>query len=163
MPLLPDSSGFLLCFHGPLISFSICIQLHKHKGSRGLSATGAFTININKCLLFQRRGKKRDEETDPGNTDIMPIYMMYTNTDILKSRVLHGNVTFVWLRWPNWVTVLGVKLLRNLGMMIRSGGGHRTPFFLPAPVTECQGTNLNLLSCFDALFLNTKSQKPLSL
>lgn len=62
----------------------------------------------------------------------MPIYTMYTNTDILKSRVLHGNVTFVWLKWPNWVTVLSVKLLRNLAMMIWCEGvtGHLL-FFLP--------------------------------
>lgn len=42
------------------------------------------------------------------------VYRMYTNTDILKRRVLHGNVTFVWLRWPDWVTVRGGNLLREL-------------------------------------------------
>lgn len=45
---------------------------------------------------------------------IVFVYRMYTNTDILKRRVLHGNVTFVWLRWPDWVTVRGVNLLREL-------------------------------------------------
>lgn len=51
----------------------------------------------------------------------MGFYRMYTNIDIVKRRILHGNVTFVWLWWPDWVTVLSAKLVRKL--MIRSGGG----------------------------------------
>lgn len=45
--------------------------------------------------------------------------------------------------------------------MVMMGGGGKTPFFPPDQVLEHQGTNLNLLSCFDALFPDAKSQKPL--
>lgn len=68
MPFLPDSSGFLLCFHSPSFSFYFFIQLPKYsapfflfyffKRSRGLSATRAFNINRKKMFAVSKEGKK---------------------------------------------------------------------------------------------------------
>lgn len=78
----------------------------------------------------------------------MGVYRMYTNIDIVKRRVLHGNVTFVWLWWSDWVTVLSAKLMRKL--MIRSRGGSQGTFF---SMTRCQNIRTLISTFFHALVL----------
>lgn len=66
---------------------------------------------------------------------------MYINIDILNRRVLHGNVTFVWLWWPDWVTVLSAKLVRKWMNRFRGLAGHLFS------MSRCQNIRTLISSC----------------
>lgn len=76
---------------------------------------------------------------------------------------MHGNVTFVCLWWPDWVTVL-TAVSEKTGEMVGRGrrrrwGSQGTFFFSMTRCQSTEDTNLSPLSCFGALFPNGQPQK----